>query len=154
MLRTRALLALATALLLLAACGRSGFADVPVQDEPAPATPEQQRCYGVPPGTLVLIELLPTSFKHEVGPSGRFRYRPYELRARCSGWVRVQEAWEYWTLRRPFRLQGDTVGRRADCRETMERGLSLEPDRGDIVTLSVIDADNPDWGILVVALEE
>lgn len=139
---------------LLAACSRSPYADVPVQDNPTLATGEQQELYGIPSGTLVLLELLPTSFQDPTVPrhrAGGFTYMPYNLYVKCTDFIQLQEVREY---SRFLQRKVDAVGRAAPCpKGTMERGLPEEPDQGDVLYLIAIDYAG-DWGVLVVATDD
>ena len=133
-------------LVLAAGCaGKSGYADVPLAGDPRPATVAQQQRYGVPAGTLVLLELLPTSYRHETGPAGAFRFRPYQIIARCQGHLQIHENREYGGD------QGEGVGSPASCTTPMNSGFQSQPARGSKIVLVVIDSDNPLWGVLVVA---
>ena len=141
---------IAAFVLLLGACGgESGYADVPVEKEPTRATAAQQERYGVDGDTRVLLELLPSSYKHQTGPSGAFRYQPYELVFDCEGYLQVQEHYEYKKFLRP---QAETNANSADCPSGRRaRGLQREPGEGDVVWVGVVDSENDDWGVLVVA---
>ena len=131
--------------------GESGYADVPVEEKPTRATQAQQDRYGVDAGTLVLLELLPSSYEHETGPSGAFLYRPYRLVFDCDGYLQVQEHYEY---RRFLRDKAETYADSAPCPSgRKERGLEKEPGDGDEVWISVVDSENDDWGVLVVATD-
>jgi hypothetical protein len=140
------------ALGLLGACGQTGYADIPVEREVTRATAAQQERYGVSADTRVLLELLPSSYKHETGPSGGFHYQPYELVFDCKGYLQVQEHHEYRKFLRP-QAQGNAEaaycpsGRRGS-------GLRKEPKRGDDVWIGVVDSENDNWGVLVVATDK
>lgn len=139
-------------ILLLEACGESGYAEIPIEKEPTKATAAQQERYGVDDDTLVLLELLPTSYRFQTGPYGGFHYQPYELVFDCEGYLPVQENYEYKKFLRP---QGQAVGHAADCPSGHRpQGFTREPGSGDVVWVGVIDSENDDWGILVVATEK
>ena len=142
---SRRLVRIAAVILAAGCAGRSAYADVPVAGEPRPATVAQQQRYGVPAGTLVLLELLPTSYRFETGPAGAFRFRPYRMIARCQGRLQIQENREY------DRDQGEDVGSTASCTTPMMSGFGSVPALGSEVVLGVIESENDRWGILVVA---
>lgn len=144
-------MALFTLVTLMTACGTSGYADIPIEEKPTRATAAQQERYGVAEETLVLLELLPSSYKHDIGPAGGFHYRPYELVFDCEGPLQVQEDHEYRRLLRP---QHQGHAERAECPSGRRAGgLRNEPSRGDEIWVSVVESENDDWGILVVAAD-
>ena len=69
-------MALFTLVTLMTACGTSGYADIPIEEKPTRATAAQQERYGVAEETLVLLELLPSSYKHDIGPAGASTIAP------------------------------------------------------------------------------
>src|SRR4051794_36880272 len=114
-------------------CSRSGYRNIPLQQQASTATPQQQVEYGVSPRAQVLLEILPTSYRHETGPAGAFHYRPYEVVARCATSLVIEENWEY---RRWLRNQSESAARTVHCQTgPTESALAQRPSRGDVVHL-------------------
>lgn len=79
--------------------------------------------------TLVLLELMRSSYKHATGPPGAFRYQPYHLVFDCEGYLQVQELRVQDVLGTASRDQcqlgtARRVGGPGDCRGSLERTMS------------------------------
>ena len=65
------------------------------------------------------------------------------------GYLQVQEHYEFRKFLRP---KAETHADSAECPSgRRSRGLEREPGRGDLVWISVVDSENDNWGVLVVA---
>lgn len=148
MLKRPTLLAI-TLLVVAGACARSAYRDIPVSEAAQPATAAQQETYGVPEGTMVLLEVTASSHQHETGPSGAIRYEPYKIKVRCTSRLQLMEIREY----RSFgRLQSDSISRAADCpADSFTAGFDREPTDGDTIHFVALDPPRDDWGVLVIA---